>query len=117
MAGPCRTVAPFRSSSSICSSARRQAVTPIVKPVRGPAVAGGVLTGPTMAPACCRGVSASRRGGEADLDHTVADLHPVDGQRQRRIRSEEHTSELQSLMRTSYAVFCLKTKQPINHIN
>src|SRR3546814_10830738 len=28
-----------------------------------------------------------------------------------RIRSEEHTSELQSLMRTSYAVFCLKKKQ------
>src|SRR3546814_2396627 len=26
------------------------------------------------------------------------------------IRSEEHTSELQSLMRSSYAVFCLKTK-------
>src|SRR3546814_3314146 len=28
----------------------------------------------------------------------------------RRIRSEEHTSELQSLMRISYAVFCLKKK-------
>src|SRR3546814_3925247 len=28
-------------------------------------------------------------------------------------RSEEHTSELQSLMRTSYAVFCLKTKTAI----
>src|SRR3546814_3097799 len=27
------------------------------------------------------------------------------------IRSEEHTSELQSLMSISYAVFCLKTKQ------
>src|SRR3546814_10564123 len=27
-------------------------------------------------------------------------------------RSEEHTSELQSLMRTSYAVFCLKNKKP-----
>src|SRR3546814_10185072 len=26
-----------------------------------------------------------------------------------RVRSEEHTSELQSLMRISYAVFCLKT--------
>src|SRR3546814_5736792 len=26
------------------------------------------------------------------------------------LRSEEHTSELQSLMRISYAVFCLKTK-------
>src|SRR3546814_4693948 len=28
-------------------------------------------------------------------------------------RSEEHTSELQSLMRISYAVFCLKKKQPL----
>src|SRR3546814_5440266 len=27
-------------------------------------------------------------------------------------RSEEHTSELQSLMRTSYAVFCLQKKPP-----
>src|SRR3546814_3837112 len=29
-------------------------------------------------------------------------------------RSEEHTSELQSLMRTSYAVFCLKKKKNKN---
>src|SRR3546814_10348939 len=29
----------------------------------------------------------------------------------RRLRSEEHTSELQSLMRISYAVFCLKNKK------
>src|SRR3546814_1426971 len=28
-------------------------------------------------------------------------------------RSEEHTSELQSLMRISYAVFCLKKKNPV----
>src|SRR3546814_1138287 len=34
------------------------------------------------------------------------------------VRSEEHTSELQSLMRISYAVFCLKKKkQPLNEIN
>src|SRR3546814_10661008 len=32
-------------------------------------------------------------------------------------RSEEHTSELQSLMRSSYAVFCLKKKNKIIHIN
>src|SRR3546814_10687574 len=38
-------------------------------------------------------------------------------------RSEEHTSELQSLMRISYAVFCLKKKKPrllqlmMRHIN
>src|SRR3546814_9237633 len=31
-------------------------------------------------------------------------------------RSEEHTSELQSLMRISYAVFCLKKKKKINTI-
>src|SRR3546814_10380832 len=30
-------------------------------------------------------------------------------------RSEEHTSELQSLMRISYAVFCLKKKKNINN--
>src|SRR3546814_6985749 len=30
-------------------------------------------------------------------------------------RSEEHTSELQSLMRISYAVFCLKKKISTNH--
>src|SRR3546814_5840134 len=31
------------------------------------------------------------------------------------LRSEEHTSELQSLMRTSYAVFCLKKKNRYAH--
>src|SRR3546814_3443654 len=31
--------------------------------------------------------------------------------RRRGVRSEEHTSELQSLMRISYAVFCLKKKK------
>src|SRR3546814_5967094 len=33
------------------------------------------------------------------------------------IRSEEHTSELQSLMRISYAVFCLKKKKKTRIIN
>src|SRR3546814_5677794 len=32
-------------------------------------------------------------------------------------RSEEHTSELQSLMRISYAVFCLKNIHPTQNIN
>src|SRR3546814_5606342 len=34
-----------------------------------------------------------------------------------RMRSEEHTSELQSLMRISYAVFCLKKKNIENQLN
>src|SRR3546814_6830705 len=33
----------------------------------------------------------------------------------RSVRSEEHTSELQSLMRISYAVFCLKKKKKKEH--
>src|SRR3546814_4015400 len=33
------------------------------------------------------------------------------------VRSEEHTSELQSLMRISYAVFCLKKQPPHTHIH
>src|SRR3546814_3813129 len=42
----------------------------------------------------------------------------IDLQRQDRAlrRSEEHTSELQSLMRTSYAVFCLKKKKKVKTI-
>src|SRR3546814_7360405 len=36
------------------------------------------------------------------------------GQAQFHRRSEEHTSELQSLMRTTYAVFCLKKKKSSN---
>src|SRR3546814_2382012 len=35
--------------------------------------------------------------------------------RKQSLRSEEHTSELQSLMRISYAVFCLKKKKKQNH--
>src|SRR3546814_2635435 len=38
------------------------------------------------------------------------------GEQQHATRSEEHTSELQSLMRITYAVFCLKTKKTITHI-
>src|SRR3546814_2818260 len=44
---------------------------------------------------------------------------PLSGQPDRRlcpIRSEEHTSDLQSLMRISYAVFCLKKKNNTSKI-
>src|SRR3546814_6225824 len=40
---------------------------------------------------------------EAEHHHDVGVLQPF-----AHVRSEEHTSELQSLMRISYAVFCLK---------
>src|SRR3546814_8131392 len=46
-------------------------------------------------------------GPEPDLRNATA----IDGALRVVARSEEHTSELQSLMRISYAVFCLKKKQ------
>src|SRR3546814_8635741 len=42
---------------------------------------------------------------------------PAEQRAHRLIRSEEHTSELQSLMRISYAVFCLKKKTKKKHYN
>src|SRR3546814_1854379 len=42
--------------------------------------------------------------------YTSSDSIPDHTLRVRNMRSEEHTSELQSLMRISYAVFCLKKK-------
>src|SRR3546814_1084421 len=51
------------------------------------------------------------RDGVADaaLDEIVIQF-PDPWHKARHHRSEEHTSELQSLMRTSYAIFCLKKK-------
>src|SRR3546814_1421668 len=49
--------------------------------------------------------------------HAVADretalrIRQIFGDEEKADRSEEHTSELQSLMRISYAVFCLKKKK------
>src|SRR3546814_3166086 len=55
-----------------------------------------------------RSPSACRRGGRA-ADGRLARSSPSRWRRGSRTgRSEEHTSELQSLMRISYAVFCLK---------
>src|SRR3546814_4626100 len=56
------------------------------------------------------GPGAGVRGGHVVAHGTLDQLLASTGS----IRSEEHTSELQSLMRISYAVFCLKNK---NHIN
>src|SRR3546814_4029577 len=66
---------------------------------------------------------APREGADRDHDH---DRHQRghrndrdqraehEQQEQQENRSEEHTSELQSLMRNSYAVFCLKKKNKYN---
>src|SRR3546814_2701281 len=57
--------------------------------------------------------------GLAGVDAEAADLPDRRAARNRFVaqpeRSEEHTSELQSLMRNSYAVFCLKKKKKHQH--
>src|SRR3546814_3696202 len=49
-------------------------------------------------------------GGDLEIGMTAQHL-ALGGARLELARSEEHTSELQSLMRISYAVFCLKKKK------
>src|SRR3546814_3444558 len=49
-----------------------------------------------------------------DLPALWAEIETADMPERARIRSEEHTSELQSLMRNSYAVLCLKKKNNIS---
>src|SRR3546814_6805694 len=64
-----------------------------------------------------------RRGGAAQMADPARHPVPLVQSRLSRLRrfprrpyrSEEHTSELQSLMRISYAVFCLKTKNKTDH--
>src|SRR3546814_4202965 len=57
------------------------------------------------------GLDRGRRRPAADRIHARARQGQPDPDR----RSEEHTSELQSLMRISYAVFCLKKKKDIKN--
>src|SRR3546814_4989685 len=53
---------------------------------------------------------ARQMRGRIDIKR-MRDVDMTDEVRDQRGRSEEHTSELQSLMRISYAVFCLNKKQ------
>src|SRR3546814_3118440 len=50
-----------------------------------------------------------------EVQHTLQVEVPPGGNRVELVRSEEHTSDLQSLMRIPYAVFCLKKKTTTQH--
>src|SRR3546814_2361366 len=63
--------------------------------------------------------SASARSPTVSLQLLAgaAGIEPANaGTKNRCLRSEEHTSELQSLMRISYAVFCLKKNKKASYI-
>src|SRR3546814_6206747 len=92
-------------------------------PRRGCSAAGGIVRSQAAQSRRPRGAAAdqSRRadrhfaGGHSHLLEGGAGsgggLSPRRQQLRAQARSEEHTSELQSLMRISYAVFCLKKKK------
>src|SRR3546814_7168682 len=58
-------------------------------------------------------IASTRGTGNVRSKRVVDTMRVCTCRRERRLklRSEEHTSELQSLMRISYAVFCLKKKK------
>src|SRR3546814_7299238 len=64
--------------------------------------------------------SAGKGNGLDDLGqrqpHEAGSSDSRGGDALPKLRSEEHTSELQSLMRISYAVFCLKKKKTHNRL-
>src|SRR3546814_3217721 len=115
-------------SSDVCSSDLRDRRHPVsVRPGQGEGAAGrgrlsrrlqgDVLRLPR--PALLRGGDQLPAGGghrgrsavPAMAGAAAADRRRQDADRAPDLRSEEHTSELQSLMRISYAVFCLKKKK------
>src|SRR3546814_8043928 len=63
-----------------------------------------------------QGRSGMVERGLGQLGTTGAQAARVELGESLRRRSEEHTSELQSLMRISYAVFCLKKKKIRDHV-
>src|SRR3546814_1867347 len=62
-----------------------------------------------LAPANSKVMGMIGNGAQAEFQALA--MKAVIGIEEVRLRSEEHTSELQSLMRISYAVFCLKKKK------
>src|SRR3546814_8746206 len=89
------------------SLADQRAVVELVK-------AGGAIQGSVeeILPRLCRTrMMALLREGERGRIVGAGALRPRCGTIAKAGRSEEHTSELQSLMRISYAVFCLKKKK------
>src|SRR3546814_4400510 len=103
-------------SSDVCSSDLvRLRVSGAVAPSASTAAAGSHRTGPSLSPPRVVGYEAAKIPGPAVLASAFGgccgtDHRHIERSAANASRSEEHTSELQSLMRTSYAVFCLKNK-------
>src|SRR3546814_2027930 len=102
-------------SSDVCSSDLQsiEAACSTDKYVNGPAAYNRCLNNQLVA--------LERQGGRPDLSRlSTTERNSIEAacSTDKYVnRSEEHTSELQSLMRISYAVFCLKKKKHNKQIN
>src|SRR3546814_10327650 len=88
----------FRSSREVISSVRSCGVFKVGSKPMAPSPCRRIIDSMIISSASSPGSSKYSRSS-------------VDGDGSSRARSEEHTSELQSLMRISYAVFCLKKQK------
>src|SRR3546814_4030201 len=86
-----------------------------VKPYHGPAGGWGALRAVAQAVREQMGASANSRALMQMNQPEGFDCPGCAWPDPKHTRSEEHTSELQSLMRISYAVFCLKKKTKKQH--
>src|SRR3546814_3300050 len=112
-------------SSDVCSSDLDAGEATIAEGERSSAFGATASASGNLSTALGQGAAASAAGAVALGQGSVADqantVSVGTTTSQRRIvnvadgRSEEHTSELQSLMRISYAVFCLKKKKNEQH--
>src|SRR3546814_4371885 len=106
-------------SSDVCSSDLDAGEATIAEGERSSAFGATASASGNLSTALGQGAAASAAGAVALGQGSVADQAntvSVGTTTSQRRRSEEHTSELQSLMRISYAVFCLK-KTNINTKN
>src|SRR3546814_7604930 len=99
------------AAKSAATSSGPMVAKKVVRATSAASIMGGTRRG--RAAASWQGAVAASSGAAGD-DGAVPCAMVERGKRGRRHaagRSEEHTSELQSLMRSSYAVFCLKKKK------
>src|SRR3546814_1257020 len=120
-----------QNASAISDGAKRTSNEPCrhaaIRPARRRAPTSSDAVSPSISNACWTAAS-SRGSAPCALPTSVIHALRASGSRERARstssaftlpepsqRSEEHTSELQSLMLISYAVFCLKKKKPNKH--
>src|SRR3546814_1592329 len=101
---------PISSARSAASAKRSPTTEPIDPPMKAKSKAQATSGCPLSVP--CIAISASR----SPLDFCAALIRSEYFFWSLNFRSEEHTSELQSLMRISYAVFCLNKKNMSHYV-